>query len=95
MDGYLHVQAYYEDILNTDNHGTIYLKDTDGNIIHCNSNIAFWDEDKSGSYEEYVFDMGTMDDLKNYTVWGYFNTCENLTTGDWEVTFPIRQESRS
>lgn len=90
VDGDLHVQAYYEDILNTDNHGTIYLKDLDGNVIHCNSSIAFWDEEKSGSYEEYVFDMETMDDTKNYSVWGYFHTCENLTTGDWEVTFPIR-----
>ena len=90
VEGYLHVQVYYEDILNTDNHGTIYLKGMAGNVIHCSSNIVFWDEEKSGSYEEYVFEVGNMEELENYTVWGYFSTCENLTTGNWEVTFPIR-----
>lgn len=86
----LHIQAYYEDILNTDNHGYVYLKDSKGNIINCNKNIAFWDENQKGSYEEYVFEMTDVDELKDYSVWGYFNTCENLTTGDWEVTFPIQ-----
>lgn len=90
VEGRLHIQAYYEDILNTDNHGYIYLKDESGNTIDCNKNIAFWDDDKKGSYEEYVFEITEVEEVRDYTVWGHFNTCENLTTGNWEVTFPIQ-----
>lgn len=86
----LHIQVYYEDILNTDNHGYVYLKDENGNVVSCNKSIAFWDKDESGSYEEYIFEIAEVEELNQYEVWGYFNTCENLIVGDWEVTFPIQ-----
>ena len=89
VDNQLHVQVYYEDILNTDNHGEIYLIDSDGKKIEYSQNIAFWDEAQVGSYEEYIFDVSPDDDLSELSVWGYFNTCKNLTTGNWEVNVPI------
>lgn len=89
IDNKLHIQVHYEDILNTDNHGYIYLKDGDENVIDCSESIAFWDEDKTSSYEEYIFDIGENDDLSELSVWGYFVSCKPATTGNWEVTFPI------
>ena len=92
IDNKLHVQVYYEDILKYDNHGEVYLKNADGSEVHCLGNIAFWDENRIGSYEEYIFDVSPEDDLSDYTVWGYFDTCDMLTTGYWEVAFPIENK---
>lgn len=91
VDGKLHVQVYYEDILHYDNHGYIYLKDAEGNEINCLASIAFWDEEGAGSFEEYIFDIEPQDKLNDYSVWGYFSTCNTRIEGEWEVTFPIEQ----
>lgn len=89
IDGRLHVQVYYENIHETDNHGYIYFKDKTGNEIHCDVNIGFWDKEHKGSYEEYVFNIFSKEELEEYTVWGYFWVCPNLTKGNWKVTFPV------
>lgn len=84
----LHIQVDYGDILKTDNHGDIFLKDREGNEIGCSKSVAFWHKDREGSYEEYVYDIGS-EDLEGVSVWGWFDVCDTLTTGDWSVTFPI------
>lgn len=33
IDGKLHIQVYYDDILHTDNHGFVWLQDKDGTVI--------------------------------------------------------------
>lgn len=44
-DGRLHVQAYYADILKTDNHGSISLVNREtGEQIDCDGSVAFFDE---------------------------------------------------
>lgn len=87
----LHVQVYYEDILQFDNHGSIYLLDADGNTVYPKRTIAFWDEEKNGSYEEYIFDIGA-NSLEEYAIYGDFVTCQNLVKGDWEVQFRIENQ---
>lgn len=84
----LHVQVYYEDILQFDNHGYVYLSDIGGKDILPTNSIAFWDEEKKGSYEEYVFDISA-DEMSEYAICGHFFTCQNLVEGDWEVRFTI------
>lgn len=88
LDGKLHVQMYYADILNTDNHGGLWLEDSDGNKVECIANTSFWDDEESGSYEEYVFDV-PYEKLGNYKLFGEVTVCDALTEGDWQVTFPI------
>lgn len=88
MDGKLHVQMYYEDILNTDNHGWLWLKDKNGNRVECESSSTFWDTRESGSYEEYLFDI-PYEKLGDYELYGELTTCDTLTTGDWQVTFSM------
>lgn len=88
INGQLHVQVYYEDISTFDNHGFVFLKDESGNEYHPQSNIAFWDAERVGSFEEYIFDV-TEDEFHEYTVQGHFFTCKNLTEGNWKVDFGI------
>jgi hypothetical protein len=84
----LHIQAYYENILETDNHGYLELMDAEGNMIRCLGSMSFWDSEKKGSYEEYIFDVSP-DEISEYKAYGNFWTCDTLVTGDWQVTFPI------
>ena len=91
VNGKLHVQVHYDDIMTYDNHGFIYLKNADGNTIDCSYSDAFWDDEQYGSSEEYIFDVGEDDDLSGYSLWGEFITCNTLTKGDWEVAFPVKE----
>lgn len=90
VDGQLHLQVYYEDILQYDNHGYVALKNSSGEEILPGVSVAFFDEDRVGSYEEYLFDLAPGTDLSHYTLWGHFWTCSTLTKGKWEVAFPIQ-----
>ncbi len=91
LDGKLHVQMLYQDIRKTDNHGFLCLKGKDGNLIPSADNIAFWDETRTDSYEEYIFDVPA-DALDEYELYGEFTTCETLVKGKWQVTFPLDGE---
>ena len=57
VDNELHIQIRYDDIKTTDNHGFVYLKNKNGNVVNCRGNVAFWDENYKNSYEEYVFSI--------------------------------------
>ena len=57
VDDMLHVQLRYDDILNTDNHGYVYLKKADGETIESVYDVSFWDEVQKDSYEEYIFEL--------------------------------------
>lgn len=91
LDGKLHIQAHYDNIHETDNHGYLYLQNADGERIRSDLSISFWDEEHSGSYEEYVFDIPA-DKLPGYQAYGYFRTGGVLTKGRWQVTFPLEEE---
>lgn len=94
VDGKLHIQVYYNDILKTDNHGEVYLKDRKDNIINNVYSVSFWDKEECGSYEEYIFDISPETKLDNYTLYGDFTVGSKLTEGDWQVTFPIKNISK-
>ncbi len=90
IEGELHIQVYYEDILNFDNHGYILLKDLGaGDEYVYPKTYAYFDSDRVGSYEEYVFGLGPETDWDPYALEAEFWTCTNLTEGNWKVTFPI------
>ena len=91
VDGKLHIQLRFDDILNTDNHGYVYLKAQDGKTLNCESNFSFWDDNHVNSYEEYVFPISA-NKLADYEIWGEFWTCNNgPIKGNWQITFPIAQ----
>ncbi len=88
VNGKLHVQMYYENILETDNHGWVWLEDEKGNTITCGYSESFWDDAHMGSYEEYVFDI-SYEELVSYELYGDFTTCGQPTKGNWQITFPM------
>lgn len=94
IDGALHIQTYYEDILHTDNHGYINLIDKLGNMIEPYSyydevNISFWDSENKGCYDEKIIKM-PYDEVGEYQLYGEFVTSKGYVSGDWEITFPIK-----
>ena len=91
IDGKLHIQTYYDNILETDNHGYVYLQNADGEVISAGFSVLFWDEEHSGSYVEEIFDVSE-EELPGYQVYGKFWTGAKLTKGNWQVTFPLENE---
>lgn len=93
IDGRLHVQIRYSNILKTDNHGYVYLKNQSGEVVHCQYSAAFWHADRADSYEEYIFNISS-DELKDYEIWGEFWTCSgDSIEGSWQVTFPLTKQN--
>lgn len=90
VGGKLRIQLHYGDILNTDNHGFVTLQNSAGEQIDCVTNVAFWDEDGTGSYEEYWFDVGP-DQVQGLSAQGSFWTCGTAIQGHWEITFPLER----
>lgn len=88
VDGELHIQMYYHDIIKTDNHGWLSLVSANGNTLEAKYSECFWDESYCGSYQEYVFHL-PKEALDTYQVYGEFTTCGQLTKGDWEITFQL------
>ena len=90
VEGALHVQVYYENILETDNHGilSLYNKIT-GEQVSCAGAVAFFDENGRGSYEDYLFPGLSAQELAEYELYGAFETARGTISGSWKVTVPL------
>lgn len=88
IGGKLHIQVHYEDTLRTDNHGWLSLQSSEGELLQAEGTASFWDEEQSGHYYDYVFDVPCTE-LGDYGLYGEFTTCDRLTEGHWSVTFPL------
>lgn len=94
IDDKLHVQMAISNHLKNDNHGSFYLKNSDGTKVEDNYNIYFTNhyerqEDRI-DYCEYVFNL-SQEELKDYSLYGNFVTSGSRTKGNWSVTFPLEQ----
>lgn len=93
VDGDLHIQVRYENVLKTDNHGYIYFQNNEGEKITCNANVEFsTDSEYQERYVEYIYDLSDIE-LAEYDAYGYFVTSDTLITGNWSVTFPLEMVS--
>ena len=88
IDDKLHVQAHFANIFTTDAHGLIYLSDGKNEPLYPINEISIWDEERTGCYEEYIFDISPSDVLK-YQLFGWFERSDSFCTGDWQVTFAL------
>ena len=95
VDGYLHIQVYYKDILKTDNHGTIGLinKET-GETISADGSVSFFDNTGESSYEDYIFTEISAETLGEYDLYGEFITSSGPIAGNWSVTFPLEDTDK-
>ena len=41
----LHIQIRYDSALETDNHGYVYLKNSDGDVLDCEASISFFTDE--------------------------------------------------
>lgn len=91
----LHVQCAFPHIVDNDNHGEVYLKDKDGNIIsydNCKdfSSTGEWTSDRI-EYQEYVFYIDR-EKLGKCKLYGDFTIADMITRGSWSVTFPFENQ---
>ena len=89
VDGLLHIQVLYENILETDNHGQLWL-DNGVEKLECLGSLSFFAENGSDSFEDYYFDV-TPAQLADCTLYGSFVTADTLIEGSWEITFPLTE----
>lgn len=89
VDGLLHIQVLYENILETDNHGQLWLENG-AEKLECLGSLSFFAENGSDSFEEYVFDVSPAQ-LADCTLYGSFVTADTLIEGGWEITFPLTE----
>ena len=88
IDGKLHIQMYFENIRDFDNHGWISVVDKNGVENVGEQSVSFWDDSEIGSYEELVYDISP-EELKSCRLRCFFVTTDTITRGDWEVTFEL------
>ena len=90
INGVLHIQTLAGNIWETDNHGYFFFKDKDGNDIQSLYSISFNDykEGERIRYNEFVFDI-PQSQIEDYEMFGYFVVGGVLTSGYWQVTFPL------
>ncbi len=94
VDGALHVQLRYADIINTDNHGVLYLTDREGNILDTVSDGVTglsWFDDNRDSWQEHIFDSLPLP-VEELRLVGDFVTADPALEGNWQVTFPLQTE---
>ena len=93
VDGLFHVQMYIYDRMETDNHGFVYLTDSEGNTINSAYSLYFTVNEEDFGKKEYVenvFAVST-ETLKECELFGNFTTCDSLVKGNWQVTFPLEE----
>ena len=91
VDGRLHIQTKWSKSI--DDHGFIYLANSDGDQINP-SNIYFGTDEKGRTkygrdYIEYIFDMNA-EQVSGYSLQGDFVKNNNYTEGKWQTTFKIQ-----
>ncbi len=93
VEGKLHIQVHYENTHEFDNHGSIYLQKGDS-FLDPKTQYSFWDEEHMGRFYEYIYPV-SVEELKDYDVWGEFVTTDTLIEGNWKVSFPIKNDEEN
>lgn len=88
VDGMLRIQVHYDRVWETDNHGEVYLLDAEGDVHWSAYQVSFWDEQRGGRYDEYLFEV-TPEKLEEYEFQGFFSAGDQFHRGYWEITFPL------
>lgn len=95
MDGKLHIQMHYANVLTTNTCGSIRLKNTvTGETLESTGDFVFWDQEKNGHYYEDIFDVSGLTDLQNWKIEVEYLTAPEALEGNWEVTFPLENQEK-
>jgi hypothetical protein len=91
VNGELHVQLRYEDILHSDNHGFVQLVEADGTVYEPgmqDGESVSWFGEGGDSWQEYIF-RNLPADPEGLRIIGEFVTADPAIEGSWQVTFPL------
>lgn len=94
IDDKLHIQTSVEKNSTKDNNGYFFLKDKNRNIINEEYSFSYAKNphtDNRIDYYEYVFDV-PQSEIDKYELFGEFWVSTSFTTGDWQVTFPLKDK---
>lgn len=94
IDDMLHIQTSVENNLTKDNHGEFFLKNKDDNIINIDYGFSYAKNPHTNNridYYEDVFDV-PQSEIGEYELFGDFWVSTSFTTGDWQVTFPLKDK---
>lgn len=100
VDDKLHIQLNREGKMAAYNHGYFYFSEKEAsaetNYEYSISRGLYKHADgsRAGDYEEYVFDISSIEQLEELKLQGYFVEYEEWIQGDWEVTFDLEQVSK-
>lgn len=93
IDGKLHIQMHYANVLTTNTCGSVRLKNTvTGETLESTGDFTFWDEERNGHYYEDIFDVSGLTDLQNWKIEAEYLTAPEALEGSWEVTFPLENQ---
>lgn len=93
MDGKLHIQMHYADVLTTSTYGSVRLKNTvTDETLESTGGFVFWDEERKGHYYEDIFDVSDLTDLQNWKIEAEYHTAPEALEGSWKVTFPLENQ---
>lgn len=95
MDGKLHIQMHYANVLTTNTCGSVRLKNiVTGETLESIGDFTFWDEERNGHYYEDIFDVSGLTDLQNWKIEAEYFTAPEALEGNWEVTFPLENQEK-
>lgn len=94
IDGELHIQMKRQDAHEVDNHGYFDLLRENGERVGSSRYLSFTraENGEQVDYDEYIFDI-QQEELRNYSLYGYFATASARVDGPWQVTFPLEKEA--
>jgi len=105
VDGKLHIQTKWE--TSFDNHGELWITDEKG-VINGEANTVSYNnyyfntaEDSANSsidrfahHIEYVFDIGSIEELSGHNLWASFVEDGTFTEGEWKVNFRLSDSDK-
>lgn len=91
VEGKLHVQTGVKNRHENDNHGYVYLVDSNGEVVD-NSYSVYFSKGQT-SYCEHVFDI-PQSAIGDYKLMGDFVISGSRTTGNWRLSFPLEKEGK-
>lgn len=95
IDGKLHIQMHYANVLTTNTCGSVRLKNiVTGEALESTGDFTFWDEERNGHYYEDIFDVSDLTDLQNWKIEAEYLTAPEALEGNWEVTFPLNNQEK-
>ncbi len=85
-----HIQIRYDSALETDNHGYVYLKNSDGDVLDCEASISFFTDEGE---KICTANISLTCQIKMFRIMLFMESSQQVicTLKKWSVTFPLER----